>query len=250
MWKTKFVVAVSVLALCGVGSGAAAQSYMPSFSNGNLSGYVAQNTHSTNQLERGARQGGSRSSSDSGAGASATRGALTTSTGYRTSPAVTSRVKQQFSDFVRSTGGNGPGIAAAMEREDFFARWGRHVAQYGLRRGDVADAMTAYWFLNWQIANDVRSVSRSQVQAAKNQVQSRMRTNANFADLTEAQKQEMAEVLILNFIAQSVAYEDAMRDNDASMQRRLQNAAIARFRNEMGLNLQDMQLTEAGFSGA
>jgi hypothetical protein len=80
---------------------------------------------------------------------------------------------------------------AAMDREDFFARWARHVAQYGLRRGDVADAMTAYWILNWQIANDVYTVSRSQVLAVKRQVLSTMSADAAFGALNDAQKQEM-----------------------------------------------------------
>src|SRR5690606_14817811 len=97
------------------------------------------------------------------AGAAALGRRAAARTTYQSSPAITQRVKRQFADFVRSTGGDGAGIAAAMDQQDFFARWGQHVSQYGLRRGDVADAMTAYWMLNWQIANDVRSVSRAQV---------------------------------------------------------------------------------------
>jgi hypothetical protein len=58
----------------------------------------------------------------------------------------------------------------------------------------------------------------------------------------------MAEAMILNFIAQSVAYEDAMAANDAGMQRRLQNAAVARFNNEMGVNLRSIRLTNTGFT--
>ncbi|SPU46520.1 Uncharacterised protein [Brevundimonas diminuta] len=77
-----------------------------------------------------------------------------------------------------------------------------------------------------------------------------MTSNARFGALNNAQKQEMAEALILNFIAHSVAYEDAMRANDATMQRRLQNAARPRFRNEMNVDLRQLRLGGSGFTAA
>jgi hypothetical protein len=183
----------------------------------------------------------------SGVGRSAP-GAAAVQTTYLASPAVTQRVKSQFAEFVGRNGGDAAGLVAAMDREDFFARWGRHVASYGLRRGDVADAMTAYWMINWQIANEVTDVSRGQVAAVKRQVLTGMGADPSFRGLNDAQKQEMAEALILNFIIQSVAYEDAMRAGDTPMKGRLGDAAVARFRNEVGLDLRRVRLTEAGFS--
>ena len=183
-------------------------------------------------------------------GSRSARPAAPVRTTYSASPVVTDRVKRQFAEFVGKNGGDGPGLAAAMDRDDFFARWGRHVAQFGLRRGDVADAMTAYWTLNWQIANDVHKVSRDQVQAVKRQVLPAMGADPAFRRLNDAQKQEAAEALILNFIIQSVAYEDALKAGDTAMQGRLQQAAVARFRNEMGVDLRRLRLTEAGFAKA
>ncbi|HRL21848.1 MAG TPA: hypothetical protein PLG97_08220 [Alcaligenes sp.] len=213
-----------------------AQDYMASFSNGNLSADIANNIlhHGLLNSRLNASAAG-----DAPAPAYPTR--------YQSDPAVTKRVKQQFADFVQSTGGDGAGIRAAMEQQDFLGRWGSHVAAYGLQRGDVADALTAYWVLNWQIANDVRSVQRAQVQAALQQVRRSLGGHDVFGSLNQAQKQEMAEVLILNFIAQSIAYEDAMRANDSALQGRLQDAAVARFQNEMQVNLRTLQLGTQGF---
>lgn len=238
---------VTVIATVLVASSTSAQDFMPTYTP-DFQANMALNTMVGNQLERDSRRGRSSSSSSSARSPAASGAAAAVSTSYRASPAVTSRVKRQFAAFVGSTGGDQAGIAAAMEREDFFARWGRHVSQYGLRRGSVADAMTAYWVLNWQIANDVREVDRSQVSAVRSQVQSILGANPGFSRLDDAQKQEMAEAMILNFIAQSVAYEDAMAANDAGMQRRLQNAAVARFNNEMGVNLRSIRLTNTGFT--
>lgn len=244
--KNRFVSVALTLAMGAVCGTASAQDFMPTYTP-DFQANMALNTMVGNQLERDSRRGGASSQSSSASSpASGSTGVVSTS--YRASPAVTSRVKRQFAAFVGSTGGDQAGIAAAMEREDFFARWGRHVSQYGLRRGSVADAMTAYWVLNWQIANDVREVDRSQVSAVRSQVQSILGGNPGFSRLDDAQKQEMAEAMILNFIAQSVAYEDAMAANDAGMQRRLQNAAVARFNNEMGVDLRSIRLTNTGFT--
>ncbi len=256
--KSRLVLVRKAIVLGGViallsGATSQAQDYMPSFSNGNLSADIA-NTIMNNTLME-AQMGINRERSERVAPSDPVMSARTSRAGayattYQASAAVTERVKRQFADFVRSTGGDGAGIAAAMNDQDFFARWGGHVSQYGLRRGDVADAMTAYWVLNWQIANDVRSVDRSQVQAVKAQVRQNMTSNTQFGALNNAQKQEMAEALILNFIAQSVAYEDAMRANDATMQRRLQNAARTRLRNEMNVDLRQLRLGGSGFTAA
>lgn len=228
---------------------AGAQSYMPMGSFEAVA-YPVAITPIPLDLSGSRSSGRSSAAPRSGASASASASprAASVQTTYRASPAVTQRVKSQFAEFVGRNGGDAAGLAAAMDREDFFARWGRHVASYGLRRGDVADAMTAYWMINWQIANDVTDVSRGQVAAVKRQVLAGMSSDASFRGLNDAQKQEMAEALILNFIIQSVAYEDAMRAGDTSMKGRLGDAAVTRFRNEMGLDLRRVRLTEAGFS--
>lgn len=217
-----------------------AQSYMPMGSFEAVAYPVAITPLPLNTS--GARSGAT------GAVAAPRRAEPVVQTTYRAQSAVTQRVKRQFTEFVGRNGGDAAGLTVAMEREDFFARWGRHVSSYGLRRGDAADAMTAYWMINWQIANDVTDVSRSQVLAVKRQVLAGMGADAGFSRLNDAEKQEMAEALILNFIIQSVAYEDAMKANDAAMKGRLQSAAVARFRNETGVDLRRIRLTETGFS--
>lgn len=236
---TRIAIAGGLCAMMLAGS-AAAQSYMPMGSFEAVAYPVAITPLPLNL---------SRGRSGSGQAASGPTTALrpaTLQTTYRSSPQVTDRVKRQFAAFVGEHGGDEAGLAAAMDREDFLARWGRHVSQYGLRRGDVADAMTAYWMINWQIANDVHDVRRDQVLAVRRQVLSAMGGDPAIRGLNDPQKQEMAEALILNFIIQSVAYEDAMKAGDAAMQSRLQDAAVARFRNEMNIDLRGVRLTQVG----
>lgn len=70
--------------------------------------------------------------------------------------------------------------------------------------------------------------------------------DAAFARLAEAQRQEMAEVLMLNFVVQFAAFSDAYRRQDEALNARLGEAARARFRNELGLDLRALDFGADG----
>ena len=204
-----------------------------------------------NVLGNTVRSGGSsprRSGAGASAGLSASRQAVSVNTRYRASPAVTARVKGQFADFVaKADPANGPRLRQAVQQNDLLGAWEKHVSTDGLRRGDVADAMTAYWVQNWQIANNVPFTNRTQVQAVRGQVYRALGSNPRFARLDDAGKQEMAEVFMLNFVAQGSAFSDATAKGDKGLSNRLSDAAVARFRSEMNVDLRQLKLTPAGF---
>ncbi|PVM71262.1 DUF6683 family protein [Caulobacter radicis] len=176
------------------------------------------------------------------------RNAAAANTRYRPSPAVSTRVRGQFADFVaKRDPTNGERLRQAVQQKDLLGAWEKHVAVDGLRRGDVADAMTAYWVQNWQIANNVPFANRAQVQGVRGQVSQALGSNPAFARLDDAGKQEMAEVFMLNFVAQGSAFSDANAKKNTTLSRQLSEAAVARFRNEMSIDLRQLKLTEAGF---
>lgn len=171
-------------------------------------------------------------------------------TSYRASPAVSTRVQSQFAEFV---GGNlGPEaeqrVRSVLASGDPIGNWSDIVRSDGLRSGDVADAMAAYWVMNWVIANQGDN-NRTQTLAVRDQVRRSM-ANGAVTTLDDAGRQEMAEVLILNFLVQHAAYVDALQRGDDAMARRLGDAAVARFRNEMGVDLRRLRLTDAGLEFA
>jgi len=171
------------------------------------------------------------------------------STGYRPSPAVSARVRRQFVAAMdaRIGAANARQLAAAMERGDPIANWSQLVASDGLRTGDVADALAAYWLLNWAMANG-REGNRAQVLAVRDQVRAILAANARQARLNEAQRQEMAETFMLNFLIQHAAYSDAHKRSDRETMRRLGDAAVARFRSELQVDLRQLRLGSAGFA--
>ncbi|WP_233503517.1 DUF6683 family protein [Sphingomonas psychrotolerans] len=177
------------------------------------------------------------------------RSNATASTRYRGSPVVSARVRAQFGDFVaKADPANAGRLRNAVLQQDLLGAWEKHVAVDGLRRGDVADAMAAYWVQNWQIANKVPFASRAQVQAVRGQVSRALAASPAFAKLDDAARQEMAETFMLNFVAQGSAFSDATARRDAGAAARLSDAAAARFRQGMNLDLRRLRLTAAGFS--
>lgn len=170
-------------------------------------------------------------------------------TTYRESPLVRKRVLTQFTNWIATQ--DSPQAAARIKREfeqkNVLALWAKDVARNGLKRGDVADALTDYWVTNWQIANGVLTIKPAQVQAVRRQVAPMMASNPRFAKLTGAGRQEMAEIFIYNGVLQGVAFGEAMKRGDKSLQKRLGNASVARFKREMKLDLRAIQLTNSGF---
>lgn len=175
-------------------------------------------------------------------------GPALTQTTYRASPQVSARVRRQFADWMGQQAGaeGGRRIAEAMAQRDPVRNWAQIVGGDGLRPGDTADAMASYWILNWVMANGADS-NRAQAQAVRDQVKPMIASNPGYARLNEAQRQEMSEVLMLNFLIQHAAYMDAMKRGDRATIRRLGDAAVARFRNEMGVDLRRLELTSNGF---
>lgn len=174
---------------------------------------------------------------------------MAVSTGYKASPAISANVRRQFVDSVNELSGAQAAsqVRAALEAGDPVASWAGIVRNDGLRAGDVADAMAAYWILNWVIANRSDN-NKSQAVGVRDQMRRVVGSNAGFVRLNDAGRQEIAEVLMLNFLAQHAAYVDALRKGDEAQLQRLSTAAVKRFRNEMKLDPRRISLTNAGFS--
>lgn len=201
----------------------------------------------------GSRQGGgpdrpSRGQPNYAAGWSGGASTGRVVTTYRASPAVSARVRGQFSDWMGKQAGaeGGRQVAQAMERTDPVRNWAQIVGGDGLRPGDTADAFASYWILNWVMANGADS-NRQQALAVREQVRPIIASNPGYARLNEAQRQEMSEVFMLNFLIQHAAYTDALKRGDQATARQLGDAAVKRFRNEMGVDLRRITLTDGGF---
>ncbi|WP_026792215.1 DUF6683 family protein [Pleomorphomonas oryzae] len=192
---------------------------------------------------------GTDRSTDPSAGSSARREApVRVITKYHASREVSARVRRQFAEWMSGLAGapGGRRIAASMRDSDPVRSWARIVGDDELKPGDMADAVTAYWILNWVMANDADS-TRDEAQGVRRQVRRMMASSPGYGRLKEAQRQEISEVLMLNFLIQHAAFTDAKARGDSETIDRLGQAAVARFKTEMGVDLNGLRLTDAGF---
>ena len=170
-------------------------------------------------------------------------------TAYVRDPAVTRRVEESFEAYVARVGGPDKAqlVRGDLARQDFVAVWRRLTSGQGYREGDVADALAAYWELNWAMANG-QDPSPVQSAGARSQVRATVLRNPDFARLSDAQRQAAAESWMINYVYQQGAYAHALQSGDRAMQGRLSDAAAARFENEMHIDLRATVLTGRGFT--
>lgn len=169
---------------------------------------------------------------------------------YTESPAVTEKVKRNFVAFLRSQGLNegAASMQAYLAKNDFRQDWAKAAAGDGMRRGSALDALAEYWLTNWLIANGkTTNNTRAQAQGLRRQLAPIMAANPTFAKLTNAQRQELAEVWMINAVAQAGGYLTAVRTGDTAMLRKASAAARTRFKNEVKIDLTTVKLTDQGF---
>lgn len=170
-------------------------------------------------------------------------------TSYPASAVISARIQRQFLDNVRwSVSAEARNnLAAAFAERPALEIWQELVAADGLKTGNVADAITAYWVLNWITANARYNfkVDNRPIQA---QLQASMAADANFRSLNALQKQEMAEGYILRFLVEHAALNDAVVRKDITALSKLALASVTRFRQEMGVDLLALEPGPEGFA--
>jgi hypothetical protein len=236
---------LGVVALAVVSSAAAAQD-MPSVLPND---YVLKDILNRQRVDS-AIGAPSRSGSTPGARSpSPARPAGKVTTAYRASPQVSARVVEQYSKTLATRLGpvQGPKAADALKRTDPLRCWSRLVEGDGLRSGDVADAVAGWWVLSWVIANGGDS-NRAQVLGVREQARAMLAASPGLARLDDTRRQEMAEVMMLDFVVQQAAYVGALQRGDQAEARRQGDEAAARFQRQMGVDLRRVRLTDRGFA--
>lgn len=169
-------------------------------------------------------------------------------TGYRPSPTVSSRVQREFLDQLRWSAGVAvrDSLASAFAEQSPVDIWLELVAEQGLSANNVADALTAYWVLNWITANGAYTaqIDNGPVQR---QLRAAFAADSNFSAMGDLQRQQLAEGYILNFLLEHAALNQAVNTRDVDALNKLAAAAVARFQTNMGVNLLAVVPSAEGF---
>jgi hypothetical protein len=131
---------------------------------------------------------------------------------------------------------------------------GRAVNEYeriapnlGLRKNDAVDAYAFYLLAQWGVANDYRpDVTRAQVAGVRRQAASAYAGIAHELR-TDAQRQEFAEMLVIQGVILASVHETAVRNGDEAAVKR--HASLARRGGETVFSIDPARiaLTDAGF---
>jgi hypothetical protein len=169
-------------------------------------------------------------------------------TGYRPSPTVSSRVQREFLDQLRWSAGVAvrDSLASAFSEQSPVDIWLELVTEQGLSANNVADALTAYWVLNWITANGAYTaqIDNGPVQR---QLRAAFAADNNFRAMGDLQRQQLAEGYILNFLLEHAALNQAVATRDVDALNKLAAAAVARFQTNMGVNLLAVVPSAEGF---
>lgn len=116
---------------------------------------------------------------------------------------------------------------------------------FGLRTDNVADMYTMYWMNAWEAAHGVSNpTTKAQAQAVRAQVVAAMLKTPDIVKANDAAKQEFAEALLVQALI--VDGLDQAAQKDKSLKAQVEAAARQGARG-MGLDLDQMRLTEKGF---
>ena len=136
-------------------------------------------------------------------------------------------------------------LARTLAANDLVEMMREPLSKYGLRIDDVGDAYTAWWVNAWQASrgrND--DVSAATAAAVRGQVAKAMGATKLVAAASDANKQELAESLLLHATFLAAGMEQAQGKPE---QLQAVAAAATQGARGMGLDLTKMELTEKGF---
>ena len=151
--------------------------------------------------------------------------------------------------FVSKTRAADPAGAADLERMfaggDVIEKIGGALAPYGMRVDNLADAYTVYWVNAWQATRGTNAeTSRATNAAVRAQAVHALGATPEVVRASDATKQELAESLLIQAALIDAAVTQA-RGNPERL--RAIGNAVAKGARTMGLDLQAVELTEAGF---
>ena len=171
-------------------------------------------------------------------------------TSYRPSPTVSARLQREFLDRIRWTAGveARDNLAKAFAEKSPVDIWLELVTSDGLEANNVADALTAYWVLNWVAANGAYA-SKVDSEPVQRQLRIAFANDANFLKMGDQQRQELAEGYILDFLVEHAALNAAVQQRDVDTLNRLAAAAVLRFRQKMNVDLLALVPGPDGFMG-
>lgn len=164
---------------------------------------------------------------------------------------VVSRERRQanMDNFLASMTKSDPASAANLkplfDDGKFLERVEQSIRPIGLRSNNLADAYTIWWVSSWEAVSGREAVKNpAMYSAVKKQASAALLSVPALANLTDSDKQEMAEMLMMQGLVIAARSKAAKGD---SAKTSMLAGAVQQSAKVMGVDLAKMELTVNGF---
>jgi hypothetical protein len=160
--------------------------------------------------------------------------------------------QRTLTQIIENTRAQDPAGAQKLEQllssKNIIAKINQDMPRIGLQPNNVADAYALYWASAWQGTHGRNDdLPKSQMIAVRNQAAEALLKVPQFRSATDAQKQEMTEIMLIQSALILLSIEGAKSDPVLLAQTQ---KAIAKGAEGFGLDLDSMTLTPQGFRPA
>lgn len=169
-------------------------------------------------------------------------------THFTRDPALLKAKERQLVDAVRT---QSPQAADALEKafaQDIIAQLQPSFRETGLDSNDMADMTTTYWINAWEAANGIvgRKTDPALIRGARNQIAGVMAKNPATASMTDAQKQDVADAMLLQGLMIAVRMKSAAAKGP-EVQRQMSDTIAKEAQQVTKTDLRAVTLTAEGF---
>ncbi|MFC4256544.1 hypothetical protein GRI97_09550 [Altererythrobacter xixiisoli] len=170
-------------------------------------------------------------------------------TRFTRDPALLRQKQAQIVAAMRSTA---PEAAADVERlfaQDIIAMIAPSLRELGLDHQDMADMTTAYWVAAWEASQGIvgRKTDRAIMTGARNQIAGIVRSNPALAQMSDAEKQDVADTMMLQAILIEARMGAASKAG-GTMPRQMSDTIHAEANQLLNTDLRQVTLSPAGFT--
>jgi hypothetical protein len=159
---------------------------------------------------------------------------------------VTDRVNERFAALLgRAAPDKQAQIESMIKSGTLQKSFGSLMSAYGFDRANVADVMTAYYIVMWEIIHD-RVPTPTEIRATRSQLLAGMAEAPALGRMSNDQKQEAAETLSLVSALALTSYETYKRQGDRNGLAVLQDSLLKSVR-QQGIAIDQLAMTEQGF---
>lgn len=152
--------------------------------------------------------------------------------------------QQQFLDGIRA---RSPAAADDLAGHDLIALIGTAIEPHGLKVDNVADAFTAWLMINHSLVNsDESDPTPAQVEGTKKLTSDALLAMPDFAAASDADKQSMADALLLQALLNQMMIDSLKQVNAAGVPAALEEIRTAS--RDMGLDLDQLEMTPNGLA--